>query len=84
MNTRLISDTQLNVIATTLKAVHLALVSSHNLTVTDRPDLPREEWPVYVLDHFAEIRAVGSLLDFLQVVISTDNGHVSDFGNKNL
>jgi len=41
-----------------LRRVHLALSASHNLTVTDRPDLPRSEWPVWVTDHAAEIKAL--------------------------
>lgn len=38
-----------------LKAASLALSASHNLAVSDRPDLPRDQWPVYVLDHRDEL-----------------------------
>lgn len=45
-------------ICAALYVAGLALSASHNLHVTDRPDLPREQWPVYVLDHDAELRAI--------------------------
>ena len=41
-----------------LDRASLALSASHNLTVTDRPDLPRDQWPVWVLDHRRELDAL--------------------------
>ena len=48
-----------------LRRAHLALSVSHNLTVTDRPELPRETWPVWVTDHRAEISALDEAIDLL-------------------
>lgn len=45
----------MNKVREALQAASLALSASHNLTVTDRPGLPRDQWPVYVLDHLAEL-----------------------------
>lgn len=45
-----------------LESASLALSASHNLTVTDRPDLPRDQWPVYVLDHLAELDLIDQAL----------------------
>ena len=67
-------------IITALKAASLALSASHNVTVTDRSDLPRDQWPIYILDHTKE----GNLIDkalvslgekscFLEDGTSTDN-----------
>lgn len=43
----------------------LALSASHGLTVTDRADLPRKAWPVYRLDHRAELDLVDRALALL-------------------
>lgn len=48
-----------------LTRASLALSASHNLTVTDRPDLPRGQWPVYVLDHRAELDLIDRALALL-------------------
>lgn len=45
-----------------LQRASMALSASHNLTVTDRPDLPLNECPPYVLDHKKETDAIGDLL----------------------
>lgn len=45
-----------------LKAASLALSASHNLTVTDRPSLPRDQWPVYVLNHLNELKLIDQAL----------------------
>ncbi|WP_164084833.1 hypothetical protein [Pseudazoarcus pumilus] len=52
-----------------LRRAHLALSASHNLTVTDRPDLPRKDWPVWVTDHRAELAAIEEV-----IAISIDSG----------
>lgn len=52
-----------------LRRAHLALSASHNLTVTDRPDLPRHEWPVWVTDHRGELAA----LDEAAEILSSDS-----------
>lgn len=57
-----------------LQKASMALSASHNLTVTDRPDLPLNECPPYVLNHKKETDAIGSLLLSLGF-ISTDNDH---------
>lgn len=41
-----------------LDRASLALSASHNLTVTDRPDLPRDQWPVWVLDNAEALEAI--------------------------
>jgi hypothetical protein len=50
-----------------LQAASLALSASHNLTVTDRSNLPRAEWPVYVLDHGHELALIDAALRDLNV-----------------
>lgn len=45
-----------------LTSASLALSASHNLTVTDRASLPREQWPIYVLDHLREIVLIDAVL----------------------
>lgn len=68
---------------TALEAASLALSASHNLTVTDRSDLPRAEWPVYVTDHRAELALIdGALRDLGK--LSTDNGPVCSRCKKSL
>lgn len=52
----------MNALIKALKAASLALSASHNLTVTDRADLPRDQWPVYVLDHLVEIKLIDQAL----------------------
>jgi hypothetical protein len=52
----------LDKIRAALQAASLALSASHNLTVTDRSDLPRDEWPTYRLDHAAEIALIDETL----------------------
>lgn len=61
-------------IISVLQKASMALSASHNLTVTDRPDLPLNECPPYVLDHKKETDAIGSLLLSFGFV-STDNDH---------
>lgn len=56
-----------------LKSAGLALSASHNLTVTDRADLPRDRWTVYVLDHGAEIARVDAALVSLGEPSSIDS-----------
>lgn len=48
-----------------LTRIALALSASHHLTVTDRPELPREQWPIWVLDHQPEL----ALLDQVREVL---------------
>lgn len=57
-----------------LQRASMALSASHNLTVTDRPDLPLNECPPYVLNHKKETDAIGNLLLSFGFV-STDSGH---------
>jgi len=54
-----------------LTAAAIALSASHNLTVTDRSDLPRQDWPVYVLDHLRELLLIERVLAALNADIST-------------
>lgn len=59
-----------------LERASLALSASHNLTVTDRPDLPRDQWPVYVLDHMAEVELIDqalAALDAASAPVTTAN-----------
>ena len=49
-----------------LDRLSLALSASHNLTVTDRPDLPRDQWPVWVLDHTPELALLDQVRDALK------------------
>ncbi len=56
-----------------LKSAGLALSASHNLTATDRAGLPRCRWPVYVLDHGAEIALVDAALVSLGEPSSIDS-----------
>lgn len=56
-----------------LKSAGLALSASHNLTATDRADLPRDQWPVYVLDHGAQIALVDAALVSLGEPSSIDS-----------
>lgn len=51
--------------------VSLALSASHHLAVTDRPDLPREQWPVWVLDHAPELALLDRVREALG--LSSDN-----------
>lgn len=55
----------MNAVKNALEQASLALSASHNLTVTDRPDLPRDQWPVYVLDHLAELDLIDQALAVL-------------------
>ena len=41
-----------------ITAVSLALASSGGLTVTDRSDLPRDQWQTWVLDTRLELAAL--------------------------
>lgn len=56
-----------------LKSASLALSASHNLTATDRADLPRDQWQVYVLDHSAEIALIDAALVSLGEPSSIDS-----------
>lgn len=49
-------------LASALKQASLALSASHGLTVTDRSDLPRDQWPVYVLNHTNELALIDAAL----------------------
>jgi hypothetical protein len=51
----------LNAALHALRAADLALSASHNLTATDRADLPRADWPVFVLDHRAELAGLAAV-----------------------
>lgn len=51
-----------------LRWARKALSESHNLTVTDRPDLPRDQWPVWVTDHSAAL----SLIDQAEAELRGD------------
>lgn len=62
-----------------LESASLALSASHNLTVTDRPDLPRDQWPVYVLDHLAELDLIDqalAALDAASALVTAANAGV--------
>ena len=47
------------------QSASLALSTCHNLTVTDRSDLPRDEWPIYVLNHKRELALIDEALRHL-------------------
>lgn len=55
-----------------LTRVALALSASHHLTVTDRPDLPREQWPVWVLDHAPELALLDQVREALGLSSDSD------------
>lgn len=61
-----------------LQAASLALSASHNLTVTDRADLPRSQWPVYVLDHQAELALIEQAQRDIDEAVSTGNDRECD------
>ncbi|MCD6674875.1 MAG: hypothetical protein LT106_18735 [Burkholderiaceae bacterium] len=44
----------------------LALSASNGLHVTDRPDLPRGQRPVYMLDHSGELAAIDRAAQFVR------------------
>ena len=48
-----------------LTRIALALSASHHLTVTDRPELPRDQWPVWVLDHRPELELLDQVREAL-------------------
>lgn len=84
MNARLISCVEMKKIISTLEIAGQALSASHNLTVTDRSDMPLEEQPFYVLDHAKETNAIQDALISLGVVINTDSDHECDSDNSDL
>lgn len=49
-------------VARALTQASLALSASHGLLATDRSDLPRNQWPMYRLDHSADLRAIDAAL----------------------
>lgn len=82
MNKRSLSRAEIERIISVLEMTSKALSASHNLTVTDRPDLPLEEQPFYVLDHMNETNAIGELLLSLGDLANTDSDHECDLDNK--
>lgn len=55
----------MSIVREALAKASLALSASHNLTVTDRSDLPRDQWPFYVLDHLTEVDLIDQALSEL-------------------
>jgi len=45
-----------------LQHARLALAACNHCITTDRPDLPRSEWPVWTINHEAEIALIDSAL----------------------
>ena len=54
-----------------LREAGLALSASHGLWATDRSDLPREQWPMYRIDHRAELEAIDAALVAMSATVAT-------------
>ncbi len=67
-----LDETRLNAVLQALLAADLALSASHNLTATDRADLPRTDWPVFVLDHRAGLAGLGAVWRLLAEAAAND------------
>jgi hypothetical protein len=55
----------LSIISQALKAAQYALISSHNLTATDKSELPRDKWPVFNINNESEIALIEKALAYL-------------------
>lgn len=60
---------------------HLQLCATHNLLVTDRPDLPRSEETGWTTDNRNELAELDAVLEWLNA-LSTGNGPECDLCSK--